>query len=265
MAEIKEASALAKQLAGYSGTTLSPDNPYNDALNTFANNGIPDATNRQWVDAAVKWEQDQKNAKNDAQTKAELAPPEQDPRYQQLLEQQQTLAKDFRNNIPQLADTFMGQVAEVAKKQLATSMENTRQNYNSRGLLYSTARLGAEASNREAEAGDLATKRASINSNLNDEADTLDKQALDTGFNIATMGQTAASQNTTQQSAYLDQALKNQQQQAASVAGLAKGLGGAAGTAAGLLGKTATTGNGFATTNPTTNGANTDNSYGSIA
>lgn len=251
------------QQYGYDLSNPYLEQAYNEFSNTSGANfslgtGLPNQGTQagQFSQAAQKWEQEKKTAAQDAQDKAKLAPPAEDPRYQQLLQQQQGLARDFRNNIPQLADSFMGQVAEVAKKQLATQMENTRQSYNSRGLLYSTARLGAEASNREGEASDLATKRASINSNLNDEADTLDKQALDTGFNLASMGQTAASQNTTQQSAYLDQALKNQQQQAASLGGLTKGVGSALGTAAGLIPKTT---NGFETTNQTTLPASTVN------
>lgn len=194
---------------------------------------------------------------NDVQQKIH-APPAADPRLQDTVTKMQGIAKDFRNHIPQLAETFMGQVAEVNKRNLANEIDRTQKNYNQRGLLYSTARLGAEANDRERSASDLAQKRYDVNSQLNSEADKLDQNAIDAGVAMASYGQQVAGANTQFTDDFTKALLKRQQNQADTFGNAASGLLGAAGYAGGYYGNKSNGTGGFETTNPVNYGSELD-------
>jgi hypothetical protein len=190
-----------------------------------------------------------------------LKPPPVDPRLQETVTKIHGVAKDFRNHIPQLADTFMGQIAEVNKKNLANEIDRTQKSYNQRGLLNSTARLGAEANDRERSAADLAQKRYDVNTQLNQEADQLDQNAIDAGVSMASYGQQVAGANTQFTDEFTKALLQKQQQQSNTFSNAASGLLGAAGYAGGYYGSSSKangTSGGYQTTNPVNYGAGLD-------
>lgn len=170
------------------------------------------------------------------------APPPIDPRFQQLVKGQQDFAKQFRNSIPQLADSFMGQIAQNNKKNLAAEIDATQKNYNRRGLLYSTARLGAEQNAKEQTASTQEQQRYDLNTELNQTANQFDQNAINSGFQLATQGQSLAGENTQLQGQYLDMALQQQQQNFGAINQAFKGYGSALGYLNGLNKSSGTSG-----------------------
>lgn len=171
---------------------------------------------------------------------AKLAPPQTDPRYAAALKQSQDIAKQFRNNIPSLATSFDAQIAENQKKQLAVEIQNNTENYNARGLLYSTAREGANAASQQTAAQNTAKGAADVNTQLSGEANQLDTNAANLGMSIAGMNQQIGNTSTEINGKLLDLSLKNQAAQAQGFSDIGKGLGGAAGFLTGLGGKNST-------------------------
>jgi hypothetical protein len=187
---------------------------------------------------AQQYQKDQEFQRVQQEEADKLKAPPVDPRYQQVLEGQKQFATQFRNNIPQLATSLMGQLAEVSKKNLASEIDRTQKNYNQRGLLYSTARQGAEASDREASASDLSQKRSDINNQLYDQANQYDQSAIDTAFNMANQGQQVAGKNAQLEGDYLDMAINKQRQDMNAMSGLGKGVGQGLGYLGGYLSST---------------------------
>lgn len=244
----------------------SENNPYKKAAESaplvdFGSGPLGSNRVNQFRVEADKWEAEQQKKAEEEKLKA----PPIDPRFQQLVEGQRQHAKEYRNRIPQLADTFMGQIAEVNKKNLAAEIDQTQKNYNKRGLLYSTARVGAEGDARTRSAQDLATKRYDVNKQLEDQADQLDQQAIDSGFALASQGQQLAGQDAELQSKYLDVALQRQQQDMAGLANLTQGIMGGAAYAGGYgSGRSNGTG-GYQPSNPVNYGGNMDPKFGGMA
>lgn len=91
-------------------------------------------------------------------------------------------AQDFRKNLGSMADEQYGLLKEQTQEGLDQGLKQTRRNYNSRGLLYSGMRQGAEGSLRGEAASGLAQGRASINKGLEDAAFAKEAQAAAVGL-----------------------------------------------------------------------------------
>lgn len=112
--------------------------------------------------------------------------PTQDPRYSaDVYEGQRKLAKDFRANLPQYQNTLFNNAAKESRQNLAKSLVDTKKSYNSRGLLRSGMRQGAELGQRGQAAYDLNKRAMEINSGLSDTADMLEDAYTNTGLGTA--------------------------------------------------------------------------------
>lgn len=150
------------------------------------------------------------------------APPGVDPEiYKQQLEQQRQ-AKEFEANAPKMGEDIYNRVAGNERKNLAKQMSGVRNNYSSRGLLYSGLRQGDELATQEQSGSRLASARAGINKDLNDQVQNMNDMAIKSGLDIQQQSQGIQDQ-------VFNQALMNMQNSMSSNAA----LGGAVGQAAG--------------------------------
>lgn len=108
-----------------------------------------------------------------------------DPRFKQVFDKQKQLSDQFRQNLPQLQDQLGSNYARGARQQLAGNLTQVKKDFNARGLLRSGAKQGADASNRNATAFDIAQGRSGINRALSDQADQLENNVLNTGYQMA--------------------------------------------------------------------------------
>ena len=109
-----------------------------------------------------------------------------DPRYQQsVLQGQKNLATQFRSNLPKYQDELGNQFEKSAKQQLAENTKGIKKDFNSRGLLRSGGRMGAEAKAAAQTGYDVAKGRYDINQTLADQADTLENNYINSAYGIA--------------------------------------------------------------------------------
>lgn len=150
-------------------------------------------------------------------------PPPVDPRLAQMRDQQLQQAKSFRTELPTYKDSQFNAAADASRRALAGEVAGVRRSANSRGLLYSGLRQGAEAAASGNAAAALAKRRVAINQESNDRADALDNQALQSGLAIQGLEQNRLD------TAY-DRALGRQKAKAAAQSSFASGAGGLLGS-----------------------------------
>lgn len=97
--------------------------------------------------------------------------------------------EDMPGKIKSDSDTLYNAYASGARRDLASKIKDTRGNFNSRGLLNSGMRAGAELGQKSQAASDMATKRRDINSSLLDKYtnnyDQMTQNVLNTGYTYA--------------------------------------------------------------------------------
>ncbi len=109
-----------------------------------------------------------------------------DPRYaESVFKGQQNVANDFRSKLPGLQDTLGNQYEKSARQGLAQNLKQVKAGFNSRGLLKSGGRYGAEAQQNQATNFDVANNRYNINQGLNNTADQLDQNVANTAYGLA--------------------------------------------------------------------------------
>lgn len=162
-----------------------------------------------------------------------LNAPEVEGRYKQLQDQQVKSAQDFRKNMPGMAQGLMQTEQERARQGLAQKMTGIDRESNRRGLLYGGSRLANRSGAATNTMKELAQKRAEINSSLMNTADTMDRQAIETGFGMAGAGQNIASAQDAYSRESLAKQMADREKQFNSVAEGFKGIGSAVGTALG--------------------------------
>lgn len=91
-------------------------------------------------------------------------------------------AKKFRSNIGNYANEQYSLLQQDADQALKEGIKNTRRNFNSRGLLYSGLRQGAEGDIRSQVASGLSGGRVQINKDLEDSASAKERQAASVGL-----------------------------------------------------------------------------------
>ena len=105
---------------------------------------------------------------------------------QEAQQQQQkavTNAQDFRANLPNYEQDQQNTATDSAKAKLANTMSGIDSSANSRGLLYSGLKQGAEANAAGGYASDLAATKANINQNAESAAEGMENAAVGQGLN----------------------------------------------------------------------------------
>lgn len=116
-----------------------------------------------------------------------------DDRYKILQQAQIEQANKFRADMPNMANSLMLSERENSRKALASKMIDVNRSSNRRGLLYGGSRLAGRAGAATESAQGLQQKRGDINLKLSSVADSMQNQAIETGFGITGAGQNALS------------------------------------------------------------------------
>lgn len=112
------------------------------------------------------------------------AAPAMNPELQRLHDQQQSQAKEFRSNLPSMKNQ-MSEDLKVQNNQAVNQANKQTQGANSaRGLLYSGINQGQKLANRSQGQSRLAAATSEANTSLDNAANNMDSQAIQTGVGI---------------------------------------------------------------------------------
>lgn len=179
---------------------------------------LPDGTINPYIT------QDQLDSLNKAMNPGKDIPssaPASDP----LLDKQKQIADEFRKNLPTYSKTLGNQYEAGARRNLASNLKSTDQDFNRRGLLYSSARMGQQVNQQAQSASDIASGKQQINQGLLDKADAMDAGVFTTGMGLA--GQDTGAYQLQAQSDImgLKNDILNQQREGQALGGLFGGIG----------------------------------------
>lgn len=110
-----------------------------------------------------------------------------------LKNQQIQQAKDFRNNLAQTKQTLGQNLRQTSSNKLDQDLSNVNKASNQRGLLYSGINAGNQAAVRSQAQSGLAQGLLNLNTGLDEAANNMDINALNTG--VAIQQQQQAIQN----------------------------------------------------------------------
>lgn len=110
--------------------------------------------------------------------------PEVDPRLGQISGQQTQQAQDFRQNLPNYTNDKYNIAADQARTNLSQQLGGIRSQASGRGLLYSGLRAGQEGSATGAAISNLATQRAGINRDAENQARSMETGAINSGIDL---------------------------------------------------------------------------------
>ncbi len=110
--------------------------------------------------------------------------PGTNPDVAQIHQEQLANARNFRGNMPNMANQMATRLANENNQQLGQTIHNTRVNNSSRGMLYGGVNAGQEAGANARAAVGYAQGRSDINTGLMSNADMLDAQAVGSGIQI---------------------------------------------------------------------------------
>jgi hypothetical protein len=99
------------------------------------------------------------------------------------------LQSNFADQRPELEQNLTSAATDAAKGSLADRLYQTKQAANSRGLLYSGIRQGAEEGEKAKASGDLAKNLMSIRGSLDEQQRALSEQAYSSGVNVQSLFQ----------------------------------------------------------------------------
>lgn len=151
---------------------------------------------------------------------------EVDPALRAQRDNQLRTAQNYRSGASNLKQEQGVQSEENTRQDLAQKLADVRSGANRRGLLYSGLRQGAERGAGSDAASTMASSRMNINNAVDDQANALDSQALNSAFQVQQM------QQDLNDTAYQD-ALTRRKQSMGIMSMLGAGLGGIAGAQAG--------------------------------
>lgn len=149
-----------------------------------------------------------------------------------ILGQQLGQAKSYRSDLSANADRQTGAYANDARRNLAQNLKQVREDYNSRGLLQSGGRQGAEAGARAGTEADIASTGYQIRKGLLNNADTLENNAFNTAGNYAGLGTGMGTAALGGVSQGIQNDIASTQANQALFSGAGQGLGSLAGTIA---------------------------------
>lgn len=158
-----------------------------DALGFAAGGGIIQANNELFKLAGIGGGGDDGNGIGDWKTPTAIAP-DQNPSLKKTLANQIKTAEDYRANIPEQGNKLYSQFEGQERQNLKQNLKNVDTSYNRRGLLRSGMRTGAQFGEQAKSAGNLASARSGINSQLMSNADQLDTNAYNTAGAMSGMG-----------------------------------------------------------------------------
>lgn len=118
--------------------------------------------------------------------------PTQNPKLTDTFNTQNQQAKDYANNLGANSDQLYNSYATQARQQLAGTLGQVKNDYNSRGLLNSGVEAGAEANQIGATNANLDQTRSAINSNLLGNLNTMQGNAATTAGQIGQAGPSIA-------------------------------------------------------------------------
>lgn len=107
-----------------------------------------------------------------------------DSNLQRLKEAQLQNAKNFRTNLPGMKSQMTQDLRQTSNAQLSNDLGTIQNNNSARGLLYGGVNQGQKAGQRANSQIKLASGIGAINSGLDNAANTLDAQAIETGVGI---------------------------------------------------------------------------------
>lgn len=117
---------------------------------------------------------------------------------QQVQQKQKSLqdsAKQYRDNLGQTQQQMGNMSEESGRRDLAAKMGQIDSASNSRGLLYSGIKQGAQSDASANYANTLANQRAQINQSTNDTANQMDNAGISAGFQTQQLGQQQADED----------------------------------------------------------------------
>lgn len=123
------------------------------------------------------------------QVQAAKPPPEVDPRLRSMRDKQFQLAQEYREKAPGLAEQRYALAGDQARRGLQGDIKQIGTSANSRGLLYSGLRQGAEAQAGQQAASGLAQRRASIIGDVEGQQNQMDRSAIQSGLNVQNIEQ----------------------------------------------------------------------------
>lgn len=175
-----------------------------------------------------------------AQTAQTLMPdaPTPDARLEAITKRQQGLARDFSKAMPAIERERSAIIGGDTSRGLNAEIQGLRGNAQSRGLLYSGIRGGAEMGARRDAALGAVQKRVDMRKGLEDTRANLEGAAVDSGLNLAGQATGSGAINAAGQRALDSQALARQQSTNDMYSQIGQGLGSGLGSiGARLLGK----------------------------
>lgn len=106
------------------------------------------------------------------------------PALTNLQTQQQTNATNFRNNIPQMEQSMGEQLKSQANQMMGQGMSQINNSNNARGMGYGGVNQGQQQKLRAQTQSGVAQGQSNINAGLQNAANTLDAEAVNTGVGI---------------------------------------------------------------------------------
>lgn len=140
--------------------------------------------------------------------------------FADLQGQQEMRAKQFRTAFPSILDSKLGTARTDMRRQIAEGVGNARAGYNSRGLLFSGLRAGAEGDVAADAENKLADTTVKTNQELNDQANQLDQDAIETGLAMGNVSKDLASTNEEYRKSLIDSLLQKDQARQQAIGGL---------------------------------------------
>lgn len=150
-----------------------------------------------------------------------------DEGYINLVKDTQRIAKDYRQNLPELQRKSYNLQGDISRRNLAKSLTDANRAASRRGMLYGGVASGLRSNAREREAANLASRVYDQNKYLSDTARDLEDLALKSGFDLRRDEQAAYDQR-------YNEALSRRAREGQLLNNL---LGGIAGGVGGLIGR----------------------------
>ena len=136
------------------------------------------------------------------------AAPGVDPNLENLRAEQARYAQEFRGELPGLKQKMTSELTQDVNKGLQEGLRASRSGASARGLLYGGVQQGKEGKQRAAAQRGLMSGISGINIGMDEAANMMDAQAIQSGVNLQATRQ--ALQNMIYQNAMARQAGQNQ-------------------------------------------------------
>jgi len=132
------------------------------------------------------------------------SPPKTPGSLDELKQQQQQYAQQFSQNLPQMQKNMAGLLTQQANQQMQGQMQTVKNRNNARGMAYGGVNQGEQQQVRATTEQNLGRAIAGSNANLENAANTLNAQAVETGVGIQQTNQAIQNQIFQQQMAQMN-------------------------------------------------------------